>query len=398
MSRGVGWKAGSLALVRAVASAGKVARTSTPSSLAALPAPPLAIGVSPGGLLERFRKWSGNLPRSRQYSSSGGGREKWGKLEASSVYGTGSSPKSHIGDRVTTRSLARKYRDGGRISVITAYDFSSSRQVDTAGADIVLVGDSAGMVVHGYDTTLPLTLDELLSHCRAVARGARRALCVGDLPFGSYESSAIQCIQTSVRVLKEGVMDAVKIEGGNPKKLEMIEGVVQAGIAVMGHTGLTPQSISVLGGFRSLGKSAREAEAIYDQALRLQDAGCFSVVLECIPSELAAAITRKLDIPTIGIGSGPGTSGQVLVYHDMLGMLSHPHHESVTPSFAKRYASLGQIAHEALSRYCRDVEQGSFPSEEYSPYAMSSNQKEILMRRLRERGHTDIADALSGFE
>lgn len=321
----------------------------------------------------------------------------WDKLKESSVYGTGSSPKSHDQKRVTTATLLKKYRSGRNLTVVTAYDYPTAKQVDRAGADVILVGDSAGMVVHGYDTTLPLTMEETLSHCRAAARGARRALCVGDLPFGCYESSVEKAIQSSMRVMKEGVMDAVKIEGGNKKKIEIVEAVVEAGIAVMGHTGLTPQAVSVLGGFRSFGKSAKEAEEVYNQALALQDAGCLAVVLECIPSELAAAITQRLEIPTIGIGSGPGTSGQVLVYHDMLGMLSHPHHESVTPRFAKRYAEIGHIAHKALQEFCSEVERGEFPSKEYSPYSMSASERELLTSHLRRRGHGDEAETLEDF-
>ncbi len=269
--------------------------------------------------------------------------------------------------------------------------------MDEAGTDICLVGDSAGMVVHGYDTTLPITLDEMLTHCRAAARGAPRALCIGDLPFGSYEESDKQAVRSASRMLKEGVMDAVKLEGGNARKACAAAAIVSSGIAVMGHTGLTPQSVSALGGFRSVGRKADEALAVFDAALRLQDAGCFAIVLECIPSELAASITAALEVPTIGIGSGPATSGQVLVYHDMLGMLSHPHHESVTPKFAKRYAQVGHAVHEALQAYCEEVHVGAFPSQEYSPYALGVEEREVVAAALRKRRLDDAADRLNDF-
>ncbi|CAI5463613.1 unnamed protein product, partial [Closterium sp. Yama58-4] len=195
-----------------------------------------------------------------------------------------------------------------------------------ADIDICLVGDSAAMVVHGYDTTLPITLDDMLLHCRAVARGASRPLLVGDLPFGTYEQSPQQAVNSAVRLLKEGNMDAVKIEGGIPARVAAARAVSEAGIAVMGHVGLTPQAISSLGGFRPQGRSAASALKVVQHAQALQEAGCFAVVLECMPAVVAAAVTAAVDIPTIGIGAGPLCSGQVLVYHDLLGMIQHPHH------------------------------------------------------------------------
>ena len=322
------------------------------------------------------------------------GNSEWQKKEVGAVYGSGSSPKSHSEKRVTLRTVMSKYERNEKISVVTAYDYPTAKQVDIAGADVVLVGDSAGMVVHGYDTTLPLTLDEMLVHCRSVARGVQRALCIGDLPFGSYEENRVKATDSAIRMLKEGVMDAIKIEGGNADRIQSVKSIVSAGVAVMGHTGLTPQSVSLLGGFRSVGKTAIEAEKVINESLHLQEAGCFSIVLECVPSELAKAITATLDIPTIGIGSGPGTSGQVLVYHDMLGMLSHPHHESVTPRFAKRYANIGDIVHSALQEYCKEVSQGTFPCAEYSPYKLGKREKDQLEASLRKRGMEVAADAL----
>jgi len=210
----------------------------------------VAAVTTTGGLLHHHHRQH----QSHRDFSSGGGPQ-----DPVPIYGTGSSPKSHGARRVTTRSLVRKHRKGEKITVITAYDYPQAKQVDIAGADVVLVGDSAGMVVHGYDTTLPLTLEETLSHCRAAARGVTRALCVGDLPFGCYEASVAAAVESSVRVMKEGAMDAVKMETMNAGRVALARGVVEAGVAVMGHVGLTPQAVSVLGGFRSLGKSAREA-------------------------------------------------------------------------------------------------------------------------------------------
>ena len=211
--------------------------------------------------------------------------------------------------RMTLRKLAAKYARGERISVVTAYDYPSAVHVDLAGFDVCLVGDSAAMVVHGHDTTLPITLDEMLTHCRAVARGAARPLLVGDLPFGSYERSPAHAVASATRLLKEGGMDAVKLEGGGPRRVDAARALVDAGVAVMGHVGLTPQSISVLGGFRPQGRSHDEAMEVIDRAVRLRDAGCFAIVLECVPGAVAAAATAALDVPTIGIGAGADADG-----------------------------------------------------------------------------------------
>lgn len=277
--------------------------------------------------------------------------------------------------------------------MVTAYDYPASVHLDTAGIDICLVGDSASMVVHGHDTTLPITLDEMLVHCRAVARGATRPLLVGDLPFGTYESSSHQAIDTAVRILKEGGMDAIKLEGGAPSRITAAKAIVEAGIAVMGHVGLTPQAISVLGGFRPQGKNIASAVKVVETAMALQEAGCFSVVLECVPAPVAAAATSVLQIPTIGIGAGPFCSGQVLVYHDLLGMLQHPHHAKVTPKFCKQYANVGEVINKALLEYKKDVTNGSFPSSAHSPYKISTAELDGFSNELEKLGLKDAASA-----
>ncbi|PKI56033.1 hypothetical protein CRG98_023573 [Punica granatum] len=249
------------------------------------------------------------------------------------------------------------------------------------------------MVVHGHDTTLPITLDEMLVHCRAVARGATRPLLVGDLPFGTYESSANQAVDTAVRVLKEGGMDAIKLEGGAPSRVTAAKVIVEAGIAVMGHVGLTPQAISVLGGFRPQGKNIASAVKVVETALALQEAGCFSLVLECVPATVAAAATSALRIPTIGIGAGPFCSGQVLVYHDLLGMLQHPHHAKVTPKFCKQFAHVGDVINKALTDYKEEVTSGSFPGPDHSPYKMSAADVNGFLNELQKMGLDKAASA-----
>ena len=266
--------------------------------------------------------------------------------------------------------------------------------MDQAGIDILLVGDSAAMVVHGHDTTLPVTLEEMLVHCRAAARGARRPLLVGDLPFGCYEASAKQAVGSAVRMLKEGGMDAVKLEGGSPSRVTAAKAVAEAGIAVMGHVGLTPQAISVLGGFRPCGRSAHEALEVIRRAQALQAAGCFSLVIECMPPAVAAAVTAAVDIPTIGIGAGPGCSGQVLVFHDLLGFMQHPHHAKVAPKFSKQYAAVGQVIHDALAAFREDVTSRQFPDQKHSPYTIPQDEADALARLLRAEGLGKAAQAV----
>ncbi|XP_058225742.1 3-methyl-2-oxobutanoate hydroxymethyltransferase 1, mitochondrial-like isoform X1 [Rhododendron vialii] len=295
--------------------------------------------------------------------------------------------------RVTLTHLKQKHRKGEPITMVTAYDYPSAVHLDTAGIDICLVGDSAAMVVHGYDTTLPISLDEMLVHCRSVARGAKMPLLVGDLPFGTYESSTHQAVDTAVRVLKEGGMDAIKLEGGAPSRITAAKAIVEAGIAVMGHVGLTPQAISVLGGFRPQGKNVASAVKVVETALALQEAGCFSVVLECVPAPVAAAATSALRIPTIGIGAGPFCSGQVLVYHDLLGMMQHPHHSKVTPKFCKQFAHVGDVINKALSEYKEEVTNGSFPGPSHTPYKINAADVDGFLTELQRLGLEKAASA-----
>lgn len=312
-------------------------------------------------------------------------------MPENTVYG-GPKPQAAT-KRVTLTHLQNKHARGEPITMVTAYDYPSAVHLDLAGIDICLVGDSASMVVHGHDTTLPITLDEMLVHCRSVARGASRPLLVGDLPFGSYENSAKQAVETAVRVLKEGGMDAIKLEGGAPSRISAAKAIVEAGIAVMGHVGLTPQAISVLGGFRPQGRTVSSAVKVIETAMALQEAGSFSVVLECVPAPVAAAVTRALQIPTIGIGAGPFCSGQVLVYHDLLGMLQHPHHAKVTPKFCKQFGQVGDVINKALSEYKQDVENKSFPSKTHTPYKISAADVDGFMSELEKMGLGEAASA-----
>nr|XP_010925828.2 3-methyl-2-oxobutanoate hydroxymethyltransferase 1, mitochondrial [Elaeis guineensis] len=318
-------------------------------------------------------------------------RRLMSNMPESTVYG-GPKPQSPS-RRVTLTHLRQKHRRGDAITVVTAYDYPSAVHIDSAGIDVCLVGDSAAMVVHGHDTTLPISVDEMLVHCRAVARGASRPLLVGDLPFGSYESFPSQAVDTAVRFLKEGGMDAIKLEGGAPSRITVAKAIVEAGIAVMGHVGLTPQAISVLGGFRPQGKTVASAVKVVETALALQEAGCFSVVLECVPAPVAAATTSALQIPTIGIGAGPFCGGQVLVYHDLLGMLQHPHHAKVTPKFCKQFGHVGDAINKALSEYKQEVESRSFPGAAYTPYKISATDVDGFLKELQVMGLNEAATA-----
>lgn len=275
---------------------------------------------------------------------------------------------------ITPLTLAHKKRRNEKITMLTAYDYPSALHVDRAGIDVLLVGDSVAMVELGYATTQPITLDEMLHHCKAVSRATNRPLLVGDMPFGSYEVSVEQALTNAQRYIKEANMDAVKLEG---PRYSTISALSTNGVAVMGHVGLLPQSISTLGGFRAQGRTAQRAIQILEDALRIQDAGAFALVIECVPSIVAERITEALEIPTIGIGSGVHCSGQVLVYHDMLGMTSHPHHEQFTPSFCKRFAEIGigEIISQSLEQYKKEVEESTFPDESYSPYKMQDGEK-----------------------
>lgn len=259
---------------------------------------------------------------------------------------------------VTTQQLIRYKKDGRPIVALTAWDYLIARTIDQAGADLVMVGDSLAMVALGYSTTLPLTLDEIIHHAKAVRRGVERALLVVDLPFMSYQESSKQAMRSAGRILKTTGAAAVKLEGGYPEMAETVARLVQAGIAVMGHVGLTPQSVHQLGGFRKQGKSAEAAERILTEAIALEQAGAFAIVLEHIPDQLALQITQKLMIPTIGIGAGPHCDGQVLVTADLLGM------STWRPSFAKAYADLHQTISQAVQSYAEEVRQHQFPQPE----------------------------------
>lgn len=260
--------------------------------------------------------------------------------------------------RITIRTLAARKRRGERIAMLTAYDFAFARIFDQSGIDVLLVGDSLGNVVQGQDTTLPVTLDEIVYHTRLVARGTRRALVVGDMPFGSYQVSPEDAVRSAIRLVKDGGAQAVKLEGG-VSMAETIARIARAEIPVMGHVGLTPQAVHRMGGFRVQGRTADERARVIADAEAVQDAGAFAVVLEGMPAELAAEITRKLEIPTIGIGAGPGCDGQVLVLHDMLGL------NDWTPSFVKQYADLGAATARAARAFAEDVAAQKFPAEEH---------------------------------
>lgn len=263
-----------------------------------------------------------------------------------------------------------------KITCLTAYDFPTARLLDDAGVDILLVGDSLAMVVLGYDSTLPVTIDEMLMHVRAVRRGTRRALLVADMPYGSYHVSIEESVRNAVRLVKEGGAEAVKVEGGE-RRIELISRLVDAEIPVMGHIGLTPQSLNALGGFQVQGKTSDGARQLQRDARAVEAAGAFSVVLESMPRELAAEITAKLRIPTIGIGAGPDCDGQVLVFHDLVGLtLGH------TPKFARGYADLAAEISRAASEYCDDVREGRFPSDAES-YHSPAELREQLPSRTR---------------
>jgi 3-methyl-2-oxobutanoate hydroxymethyltransferase len=256
--------------------------------------------------------------------------------------------------------LADMKRRGERIVMVTAYDFPSGRLADVAGVDIVLVGDSAAMTVLGHDSTVPATMDEMVVLTRATARGASRPLVVADMPFGSFQISDEEAVRNAVRFVKEAGTDAVKVEGAGSTVSRALA-LVGAGIPVMGHIGLTPQSATMLGGFRAQGRTAAKARQLLAEARSLEQAGCFALVLEAVPAPVAAKITAALSIPTIGIGSGRDCDGQVLVYHDLLGL-----YQGRSPRFVKRYAELATTIQQALERYAADVRSGSFPEDEHT--------------------------------
>jgi 3-methyl-2-oxobutanoate hydroxymethyltransferase len=256
--------------------------------------------------------------------------------------------------------LAELKRRGQKLAMITAYDFPSGRIADEAGVELVLVGDSAGMVVLGNESTVPVTVEELLMLTRAVTRGAKRPLVVADLPFGSFQVSDAGAVENAVRFVKEAGADAVKLEGAGPT-LSRVQAIVDAGIPVMGHVGLTPQSATMLGGFKAQGRTAEKAGRLYEDALALEAAGCFAIVLEAVPAAVAARVTEALRVPTIGIGAGAACDGQVLVWHDLLGL-----YEGKAPRFVRRYADLATEARRAVEAYVDDVREGRFPEEQHT--------------------------------
>jgi len=263
-------------------------------------------------------------------------------------------------DKITTTKLKEMKQKGERIAMLTAYDFSTAKMLNKAGIDVILVGDSLGMVKLGYENTLPVTVEDIFYHCRAVKRGNSRALLVADMPFMSYEANKKDALYNAGKMVKEGGAEAVKIEGGS-EYFDTIRAIIKTKIPVMGHLGLTPQSINQLGGFKVQGRDEEKAEKIISEALELEKYGVFALVLECVPEKLSEAITKKLSIPTIGIGAGAACDGQVLVTDDMLGLFGE-----FKPKFVKQYANLGPQIIEAVKNYRDEVKEGKFPSEEHS--------------------------------
>ncbi len=269
--------------------------------------------------------------------------------------------------KVTIAGLQAKKDAGQPITMMTAYDYPSACLVDEAGMDTILVGDSLGMVVLGYDSTVPVTMDEMIHHCKAARRGTSKAFLIGDMPFMSYQANLDTAVENAGRFIKEAGCDAVKLEGGSDMA-PVVRAVVRAGIPVCAHIGLTPQTATMLSGFRVQGKDAESARAMVQSAKDLEEAGAFMIVMECIPDALAARITRELRIPTIGIGAGVECDGQVLVYHDLVGLF-----ERFTPKFVKQYVNLSPLIREALQTYKAEVEQRTFPGPEHS-FAMKAEE------------------------
>ncbi len=273
--------------------------------------------------------------------------------------------------KVTVPAI-RAMKGQQRIGMLTAYDYPSAKVVDAAGADIILVGDSLGMVVLGYPDTLSVTVDDMLHHTRAAVRGATRALIVGDMPYLSYHIAIEETVRNAGRFIQAGA-HAVKIEGGKEVRIRTIEALIDAEIPVMGHIGLTPQSVNALGGFKVQGKGAEESRRLIEEAQALEKAGCFSIVLECVPTELAAFITERVSIPTIGIGAGAGCDGQVLVFHDLLGL-----YDGHTPKFVRKYANLAEDMQKAIALFLSDVRDGTFPNDAESFHSGTREELERL--------------------
>ena len=280
--------------------------------------------------------------------------------------------------RVTTLTFRQKKERREPITMLTAYDYPTAMAMDKAGVDCILVGDSLGMVVLGYDNTLPVTMEEMLHHCRAVSRGAKTALLIGDMPFMSYQVSVDEATRNAGRFLQQGSMDAVKLEGGR-ERADAIRSITGAGIPVMGHLGLTPQSVHQLGGFRAQGKTTIAAKRLLEDAMILEEAGCFSIVLESVPARLAELISNRISIPTIGIGAGAGCDGQVLVTHDLLGLF-----DRFTPKFVRKYADFHSEMQRAFAEYIEDVETKRFPAQEHT-VEMDDAEWDALLKEINHR-------------
>ena len=278
--------------------------------------------------------------------------------------------------KVTILDLQAKKERGEPITMLTAYDYPTALLVDRAGIDVILVGDSLAMVVLGHDNTLAVTMDEMIHHCKAVSKGARSPFLVGDMPFMSYQISKTDAVANAGRFLKEGGMDAVKLEGGQ-EMVSTVKAIIEAGIPVMGHIGLTPQSISKLGGYRVQGRDIEAAHKLLADAAALEEAGCFSIVLEAIPDRLAKLITGRASIPTIGIGAGPNCDGQVLIIHDLIGLF-----DRFTPKFVKKYTNINARILKALQEFREEVKSGAFPTAEHS-YSISDEVFEALVAELK---------------
>lgn len=295
------------------------------------------------------------------------------------------SPASAAEERkkVTVRLVQAMKARHEPISMLTAYDYPTALIMDQAGIDIILVGDSLGMVVLGYESTIPVTMEDMIHHCKAVARGAKYALLIGDMPFMSYQVSTKEAVRNAGRFLQEAGMNAVKLEGGS-ERAETVRAIVNAGIPVMGHLGLTPQSIHKLGSFRPQGRDAETAYKLTEDAQILQEAGCFSLVLESIPGRLASLVSQRLDIPTLGIGAGAGCDGQVLVTHDLLGLF-----ERFTPKFVKKYANLAGEMRRAFNEYKTEVKANTFPGPEHT-VEMSDDEWQCLEEKLTRQNPSFI--------
>ena len=279
--------------------------------------------------------------------------------------------------KITIPYLHTKRQKGEKIVALTAYDYPTAKIVDEAGIDVILVGDSLGMVVLGYENTIPVTMEEMIHHTRAVARAVQRPLIVGDMPYFSFHMSVDETVRNASRFLKEAGAQAVKIEGATPKRLKLVETLVDAEIPALGHVGLTPQSIYHLGQFKVKGKEIAEAKKIIQDAENLEKAGAFGIVLECIPMELAREITHRINIPTIGIGAGPYCDGQILVFHDLVGYAN-----GYLPKFVKKYADIHGVLNRALGAYTEDVRAGRFPADSHSYHI---KKKTVLEQILKEK-------------